>query len=98
MEFVLSLLVLAAAVAVIAARLRRGRASHPTVDAELAALEAAKEAKYDEIRDAELDFRTGKLSNADYRALDRALRAEAVELMRRFDAAHEAAAEERSRV
>ncbi|HEY7618458.1 MAG TPA: hypothetical protein VH834_01750 [Solirubrobacteraceae bacterium] len=49
-------------------------------------LEAAKEAKYREIRDAELDFRTGKLSEADWRALDRDLRAEAMELLRRLDA------------
>jgi hypothetical protein len=48
-------------------------------------LEAAKEAKYREIRDAELDFRTGKLSEADWRALDRDLRAEAMELLRRLD-------------
>ena len=48
-------------------------------------LEAAKEAKYREIRDAELDFRTGKLSQADWRALDRELRAEAMELLRRLD-------------
>jgi hypothetical protein len=49
-------------------------------------LEAAKEAKYREIRDAELDFRTGKLSEADWRTLDRELRAEAMELLRRLDA------------
>jgi len=49
-------------------------------------LEAAKEAKYREIRDAELDFRTGKLSEADWRVLDRELRAEAMELLRRLDA------------
>jgi hypothetical protein len=49
-------------------------------------LEAAKEAKYREIRDAELDFRTGKLSESDWRALDRELRAEAMELLRRLDA------------
>ena len=48
-------------------------------------LEAAKEAKYREIRDAELDFRTGKLSEDDWRALDRELRAEAMELLRRLD-------------
>jgi hypothetical protein len=48
-------------------------------------LEALKEAKYREIRDAELDFRTGKLSEADYRATDRALRAEAVDILRRLD-------------
>ena len=48
-------------------------------------LEAAKEAKYREIRDAELDYRTGKLSQDDWRALDRELRAEAMDLLRRLD-------------
>lgn len=48
-------------------------------------LEAAKEAKYREIRDAELDHRTGKLSEADWKALDRELRAEAMELLRQLD-------------
>jgi hypothetical protein len=93
MEFVLSLVVIAAAVAVIAAPLRRGRVPGPPVATELASLEAARQAKYREIRDAELDFRTGKLSPADYRALDGALRAEAIELMRRLDVAREGAAE-----
>ena len=50
-----------------------------------AELEAAKEAKYREIRDAELDHRTGKLSAEDWRALDRELRAEAMDLLRRLD-------------
>ncbi len=44
-------------------------------------LEAAREAKYREIRDAELDFRTGKLSHDDYRAIDAELRAEAIEIL-----------------
>jgi hypothetical protein len=48
-------------------------------------LEAAKEAKYREIRDAELDYRTGKLSQEDWRALDRELRGEAMDLLRRLD-------------
>jgi len=48
-------------------------------------LEAAKEAKYREIRDAELDLRTGKLSEDDWRAVDRQLRAEAMEILRRLD-------------
>jgi hypothetical protein len=52
-----------------------------------AELEAAKEAKYREIRDAELDFRTGKLSEEDWQRLDRELRGEAVELLRQIDAA-----------
>jgi hypothetical protein len=48
-------------------------------------LEAAKEAKYREIRDAEFDFRTGKLSESDWRGLDRDLRREAMDLLRRLD-------------
>ena len=52
---------------------------------ELANLEAARQAKYREIRDAELDHRTGKLSDADYEATDRALRSEAIEILRALD-------------
>jgi len=48
-------------------------------------LEAAKQAKYREIRDAEMDFKTGKLSEEDHRALDRQLRAEAMEVLRAID-------------
>jgi hypothetical protein len=51
----------------------------------LAELEAAREAKYREIRDADLDHRTGKLSDADYEAVDGALRAEAVEILHELD-------------
>jgi cytochrome c-type biogenesis protein CcmF len=49
-----------------------------------AALEAAREAKYREIRDAELDYRTGKLSLEDYEAVNSALRAEAIEILDRL--------------
>ncbi len=49
-------------------------------------LEAAREAKYREIRDLELDFRTGKLSQEDYQATDAQLRAEALELLNRIEA------------
>ena len=49
------------------------------------ALEAARAAKYAEIRDTELDYRTGKLSDEDFRALNRQLRAEAVEILRSLD-------------
>jgi hypothetical protein len=54
-------------------------------DERRAALEAAKEAKYREIRDAELDFRMGKLSEADYRTTDRELRAQAIAILRELD-------------
>jgi hypothetical protein len=39
----------------------------------------------DVARRAELDLRTGKLSEADWRVIDRDLRAEAMELLRRLD-------------
>jgi hypothetical protein len=40
-----------------------------------------KEAKYREIRDAELDHASGKLSDEDYAILDAELRKEAVEIL-----------------
>ena len=87
MDLVLILIVLALVVVVIAGPLRPGRVREEdlALEAERAELEAAREAKYREIRDAELDHRTGKLSDADWRSMDRALRAEAVELLRRLD-------------
>ncbi|HLL92144.1 MAG TPA: hypothetical protein VK252_04330 [Solirubrobacteraceae bacterium] len=48
-------------------------------------LEAAREAKYREIRDTELDYRTGKLSREDYEAIDAELRAEAIEILNRLE-------------
>jgi hypothetical protein len=86
-EVLLVVAVLAVVVLVIAGPLRPGRES--TADqpeaGEQAELEAAKESKLREIREAELDFRTGKLSRDDWRALDSALRAEAIEILRRLD-------------
>lgn len=52
---------------------------------ELRELEAARDAKLRELRDAELDHRTGKLSDEDYQALDATLRAEAIEILRSLD-------------
>jgi flagellar biosynthesis/type III secretory pathway M-ring protein FliF/YscJ len=49
-------------------------------------LEAAREAKYREIRDTELDYRTGKLSREDFEAIDGELRAEAIEILDRLQA------------
>ncbi|HSR94357.1 MAG TPA: heme lyase CcmF/NrfE family subunit [Solirubrobacterales bacterium] len=46
-------------------------------------LEALKEAKYREIRDAELDHAAGKLSDRDFALLDAELRDEAVEILDR---------------
>jgi cytochrome c-type biogenesis protein CcmF len=58
---------------------RRGRRAL-VADAEL---EALKEAKYREIRDAELDHAAGKLSDEDFALLDAELRSEAVEILDR---------------
>jgi hypothetical protein len=94
-DFLIIVVVLLAVVAVVGAPLRRrGIEPEPETPArsELADLEAAKEAKYREIRDAELDHRTGKLSEEDWRALDRTLRAEAVALLKRLDEVRDRAA------
>jgi hypothetical protein len=60
----------------------------PTPSA-LADLEAARDAKYREIRDAELDRRTGKLADEDYEAIDSSLRAEAIEILNELDETRE---------
>jgi hypothetical protein len=86
-QFLLVMLVLCGATALIVSPLYGKRRGLIGDDAEQVALEAARDAKFREIRDAELDFRTGKLSKEDYRALDNSLRSEAIELLRRLDAA-----------
>lgn len=57
-----------------------------SASSERADLEAQREAKYQEIRDAELDFKTGKLSVQDYEAVDGALRSEALAILDRIGA------------
>jgi hypothetical protein len=86
LQFLIVLAVLSAVVVVVmwplrSAHERRRRfgshppGSHPPAPhpSELAELEAAREAKYREIRDADLDHRTGKLSDSDYELVDRTL-------------------------
>jgi hypothetical protein len=94
MDFVVVLVVLALVVVFVSAPFRRTPAVETalapgpgarSIESEVAELEAAREAKYREIRDAELDHRTGKLSDADYEALDGSLRAEAIEILHRLD-------------
>ncbi len=90
MEVLLVLVVIALAIALIAGPLRSGHAPvEAPPDPERTSLENAKEAKYREIRDAELDYRTGKLSQEDWQGVDSGLRREAVELLRRLDALEE---------
>ncbi len=96
----LTLALVAFVVLLVSAPLRRGRATtdaRSLRDGEGAAesgaralerdeLEAAREAKYREIRDCELDFRTGKLSPADYETVDAQLRGEALAILDRLQA------------
>jgi hypothetical protein len=77
----LALVLLALVVAVVAAPLRAVRSEEEEPSADLGELEAARESKYHEVRDAELDFRTGKLSREDYERVDGALRGEALEIL-----------------
>ena len=93
MTYVIVLAVLLIVVFVITAPLRRDPADPlagedgPVAErsSEILDLEAARDAKYREIRDAELDHQTGKLSDEDYAAIDSALRAEAIEILRQLD-------------
>jgi hypothetical protein len=85
-EYAIALIALIALVALVVARPLRGEGDvERREDARRAELEAAKEAKYREIRDAELDHRMGKLSEPDWRVTDRELRAEAIEILRELD-------------
>jgi hypothetical protein len=80
------MLVLCVVVLVVGQPLRRGPEAMARGDsARVGDLVAAREAKYQEIRDAELDARLGKLSAEDHKALDRQLRAEAMDILRELD-------------
>ena len=89
------IVVLTLVVLLVSAPLRGSHSSRAEERDEMrrADLQAAREAKYREIRDAELDFRTGKLSEADWKRLDRELRAEAIDILRALDEVAPPAAE-----
>jgi hypothetical protein len=88
MEVVLAVVVVFGVVWFVTGPLRRARATPDAgeeVDARLAELEARKEAKYREIRDAQLDHAQGKLSEPDFRRVDADLRREAVDILKELD-------------
>ena len=67
---------------------RQGSASEDGLeDPVLADLEARKQAKYREIRDSELDHAQGKLGDDEFARQDAELRREAIEILKRIDAA-----------
>lgn len=98
MEIVLLLLIVAIVGWFVTAPLRRAEGEAVdtrTEDPAIADLEARKEAKYREIRDAELDREQGKLSEADWRRQDAELRRDAIEVLKQLDRARGEPAEER---
>jgi hypothetical protein len=87
MELLLAVILLAFVAAFVSVPLRRAHAEaeHDPRDAERAELEARKEAKYREIRDAEADRASGKLTEQDFGRINRELRGEAIEILKRID-------------
>ncbi|HEY5261435.1 MAG TPA: hypothetical protein VIJ33_04940 [Solirubrobacteraceae bacterium] len=82
---VLTLVLLAAVIAVVSGPLLAVRKPTESQEPRRDELEAAREAKYREIRDVELDYRTGKLSREDFEAVNGTLRAEAIEILNRLE-------------
>ena len=92
-SFALVLAILFVVVLFLSAPLRVARGAEGGMRAELADLEAAREAKYREIRDADLDHRTGKLSDVDYREQVVPLRRAAAEAVKALEPRAQAARE-----
>jgi hypothetical protein len=90
-EYVLAAALIVALAWFVTVPLRRGPAEAAPdpgdEDPVIADLEARKQTKYREIRDAELDREQGKLSEADWARIDAELRREAIEILKALDAA-----------
>ena len=84
LQILLAVLVVSAVIATLAYPVIRG-VDEPAADAVRAELEDAKQAKYREIRDAELDFRAGKLTDEEWQETDRDLRREAMAILAKID-------------
>jgi hypothetical protein len=80
-EILFGAVLLALVAAFVLAPILRGDDSAVGEDPRIADLEARKEAKYREIRDAQLDHAAGKLSDDDFGRLDGELRQEAVGIL-----------------
>lgn len=87
MELLFAVVVLVLVAAFVSVPLRRapGDDGEDPLEAERADLEARKEAKYREIRDAEGDRASGKLSEEDFGRINRELRGDAIEILKRID-------------
>jgi hypothetical protein len=89
-EYALAIIILLALAWFVSAPLRDreagdGAGEEAIEDPVIAELEARKEAKYREIRDAELDRAQGKLTEEDFRRQDAELRADAIGILKELD-------------
>jgi hypothetical protein len=88
-EVVLAVILIAVLAWFVSAPLRRRAGdvgdTEELEDPRIADLEARKEAKYRQIRDAEIDRAQGKLSEEDWRRADAELRREAIEILKELD-------------
>jgi hypothetical protein len=86
-EFVLIAVILVVLAVFVTAPLRRaaGISGGDVEDPQIADLEARKQAKYREIRDAELDREAGKIDEQEWRRQDAELRREAIGILKRLD-------------
>lgn len=84
LQILLSVVVVLAAVVFIAWPLVRG-IDERVVDAERKELEDAKQAKYREIHDAELEHKAGRMTNEQWEQTDRELRREAMQILKKID-------------
>jgi hypothetical protein len=94
MEAVLFVLFVFAAAGFVTRPFWGGAASAAPEDPAVAALEAARDHKFREIRDAESDLATGKLTQADYDRISVELRSDASDLLRQLDEARRNASRE----
>jgi hypothetical protein len=86
LEYAVFVVALLALVALVVARpLLRGERDERRDAGRRQELEAARDAKYREIREAELDLRMGKLTEEDHRRIDRELRREAIAILEQLD-------------
>lgn len=84
LEVLLALAMVATVVSFLAWPIIRG-VDERVVDAERAELEDAKQAKYREIKDAELDHKSGRMTEEQWRTTDRELRREAMQILTKID-------------
>jgi predicted Holliday junction resolvase-like endonuclease len=86
-ELLVIAVILIVVIVFVTAPLRRPSRGAELEDPGIADLEARKEAKYREIRDAQLDHEAGKITDEEWRRQDAELRREAIAILKELDAA-----------